>query len=336
MGKHEILYLTSEDLKAAGVGDMKAAMDAVETTFRLVTMKDALIPHKAVMEWPEDKYGPQNRINSMPGYLGGDINMAGMKWIGSNVDNVKRGMPRASGIIILNDPDTKLPLCIMDATDVSAMRTGASGGLGIKYLSRKDSRAVLLMGCGVQGRTQLMAAHVARPDLETYYVYDIYPEKAEQFAREVGAELGVHMVPVTDPKAAAKESDIIITVTVATSPVVFEDMIRPGCTYIHMGGPECTYGVVRMADKRVFDNWDSVLHRGATSMVFAYQAGVIGDEDIYGNLGEIIAGLKPGRERDDEFIFYGACGMGVTDIAVGTAVYRRALEKKIGTFLPYR
>lgn len=336
MEKHEILYLTAADLEELGVGDMTAAVEAVETAFKLVTTHDALVPHKIAMEWPEEQYGPQNRINAMPGYLGGKIDMAGIKWIGSNIDNTKRGMPRASALIILNDPDTKLPVCIMDGTAVSAMRTGATGGMGVKYLSKKDSKSILLVGCGVQGKTQLAAAHVVRPSLTEFYVNDVFPEKAEAFARDVGAELGVRMTAVTNPQEVARKCDVIITTTIATEPVVHEDWISPGCTYVHMAGPECTFGVVKMADKRVFDNWDSVLARGGTSAVLAYQAGVIGDKDIYGNIGSIMTGELPGRERDDEFIFYGSCGMGVMDIAIAAGLYRKALEQKKGMFLPYR
>ncbi|MBQ4425072.1 MAG: ornithine cyclodeaminase family protein [Lachnospiraceae bacterium] len=332
--EHKILYLSPKDVKELGVNDMKEAMNDVEQTYLLIGKGDALTPTKVAMEWPEETYGPQNRINAMPGYLGGSINMAGVKWIGSNVDNPKSGLPRASALVILNDPVTKLPVCVMDSTRVSAMRTGAAGGMGIKYLAKKDASTLLMIGAGVIGRAQVEAACCAR-DIKRIFVNDVFPEKAKSFAEALTRDLGISAEATTEPEKAVHEADIVITATVTTEPIVKEDWIHPGLTYIHIGGPECTIGVMKMADKIFTDDLEGIIHRGLTSLGEAIIHGQISREETSGDLHQVMLGNIPGRDNDEQFIFFGSVGIGSTDIAISTRIYRKALAEGRGTWLPY-
>ena len=216
---HEILFLSDRQINELAANSMVDVFHDVERALALYVEGDVISPDKAVMRWgktPEDE-NTLGRINAMPGYLGGEYNMAGIKWIGSGPMNYKKGLPRASVIVVLNDPDTKLPLCISDGTTVSAKRTGASGGIAIKYLAREDAKVMTIIGAGAQGRTQLEAALVARPNLEKVYINDIMFDRAEAFAKEMGEKYQVKVIPVEKPEAACRESDIIITVTLATS-----------------------------------------------------------------------------------------------------------------------
>lgn len=159
MSKADILFLNNQEMESLGCGDMEAVMHDVEQAYILTEKGDVLVPGKCVMRWgktPEDEniYG---RINAMPGYIGGEYNMAGIKWIGSGPQNYKKGLPRASVTMILNDPDTKLPVCIADGTTVSAKRTGASGGVAMKLLAKENASVLTICGAGAQGRTQLEA-----------------------------------------------------------------------------------------------------------------------------------------------------------------------------------
>ncbi|MBQ7582612.1 MAG: hypothetical protein IJU25_07310, partial [Lachnospiraceae bacterium] len=113
------------------------------------------------------------RINAMPGFIGGEYQMAGIKWIGSGPMNYKKGLPRASVTVILNDPDTKLPVAVVDGTEISTMRTGASGGIAIKLLAKSDAKVMTICGAGAQAPTQFEAARIAKPSIDTLYVYDI-------------------------------------------------------------------------------------------------------------------------------------------------------------------
>ena len=176
MSKVDILFLNNKDMEELGCGDMPSVIHDVERAYILTEQGDVLAPGKCVMRWgssPEDE-NTLGRINAMPGYLGGEYNMAGIKWIGSGPMNYKKGLPRASVTVILNDPDTKLPVCVADGTEVSAKRTGASGGVAMKLLSRQDSKVMTICGAGAQGRTQLEAALTVRPGINKVYVYDAH------------------------------------------------------------------------------------------------------------------------------------------------------------------
>ena len=187
--KVQFLYLSHEDVIKAGGTNMFGAMQATERSFFLHGKGDFILPPKPVLRWgdatTEETTG---RIMSMPSWLGGKkykeellsknllgpVNTAGIKWIPSKPSNPsKYGLPRANAIIIIVNPETLMPDCIMDGTIVSAMRTGAASGVGAKYLANEDSKVMGLIGASVQGRTQLMAMKSALPGLEVCKVYDI-------------------------------------------------------------------------------------------------------------------------------------------------------------------
>ena len=162
--KESILFLNNQEIKDLGGEDMQAVLHDCQRAYVLMEEGDVLAPTKCVMRWgktPEDE-NVLGRINAMPGYIGGEYNMAGIKWIGSGPMNYKKGLPRASVTVILNDPDTKLPVCVADGTEVSAKRTGASGGVAMKLLSKESSSVLAICGAGAQGRTQLEAAMMVR------------------------------------------------------------------------------------------------------------------------------------------------------------------------------
>ncbi|UCC61726.1 MAG: ornithine cyclodeaminase, partial [Anaerolineae bacterium] len=153
--KVEVLWLSQGDVIAAGGLDMAATMDDVEEVFRLHGRGDYVLPEKIVLEWQErPPDGKENHVNIMPGYVGGRFNAVGLKTIASFPRNpFARGLPRASALVELCDPEVGLPLAVMDGTLISAMRTGAASGVGIKYLAREDVTRVGLIGAGVQCRT---------------------------------------------------------------------------------------------------------------------------------------------------------------------------------------
>jgi len=333
----ELLFLNNEDMEQLGGSDMRAVMRDVERAYILTEEGDVLLPGKCVMRWgstPEDEnvYG---RINAMPGYIGGEYGVAGIKWIGSGPMNYKKGLPRASVTVILNDPDTKLPICIADGTAVSAKRTGASGGVAMRLLAREDASVMTICGAGAQGRTQLEAAMLVRP-IRTVYLYDIRPENAEAFAAEARARYpGLQMVPVASPEQAVRESDIIVCVTLANEPIVHSEWLKPGCLLMNMADYEVSYNCVKKADKIVVDNWETIKHRLVSTVALMWQDGIIGDDDIHAQLGEILCQKKPGRENDAEIIYFNAVGTGILDLAVTARCYKRAVEQNVGTKLTY-
>ncbi len=334
--KHDILFLSDKQINSL-VGGIKEVMHDVEQAMSLLDKGDVISPDKAVMRWgntPEDEniYG---RLNAMPSYIGGEYNMAGIKWIGSAPQNYKKGLPRASVTVILNDPETKLPVCFSDGTQISAMRTGAKGGLAVRYLASSRAKVLTILGAGAQGKTQLEAILLVRPDIKEIYIYDIVYENALRFAKEMSEKFGVEIISVENQAKACCKSDIIVTATLANSPIVEADWIKKGCLMLNIADFEFTYDCVHKANRIIVDTWNNIKHRKISTVSLMYHDGLIKDEDITAHLGEIINGKKPPREHDDEIIYFNAVGMGIEDIAVVTRGYRKALELGVGSRLAY-
>lgn len=333
--KVEFLYLSQEDVRAAGGLDMRMAMEAVERAFKLLNEGKVIIPSKIVMELPPGEQ-ERGRMNGLAAYIGGDWEVAGIKWIPSFPKNpYERGLPRANALIILNSTQTGLPLAVMDGTILSAVRTGAIGGVGAKYLARKDSEVLCLIGMGVQARTQAMAIKEALPSLNEIRGFDKSRERGIQGAKEIEKLTGVSTKFVDTPKKAADGADVIVTVTVADEPIVKNEWVKDGSLFIHIGSYiEEEYDVVLNSDKIVVDDWEVVKHRKTPVLARMFDEKLIKDSDIYANLDEIIVGKKPGREDDDERLFFAPIGMAHEDVAVASMIYERAKKEGIGRVLP--
>lgn len=338
MEKADILFLNNKAMDELGAGSMQEVIKDVEKTYILNRKGDVISPGKCVMRWGKtvEDENTLGRINAMPGYIGGEYNMAGIKWIGSGPMNYKKGLPRASVTIILNDPDTKLPLCVADGTKVSTMRTGASGGVAINLLAKKDASVMTMCGAGAQARTQLEAALIVRPSIKTLYIYDIRMENSERFAKEVSEKYpGVKAIPTSDVEAAVRESDIIDCVTLASEPFIKGEWLKKGCLVMNMADYEVDNECVNRASKVVVDYWEGVKHRLISTVSLMYRDGLFKDSDLHAELGEILTGEKSPRENDEEIIYFNAVGAGILDIAVTARCYRNAIKEGKGIKLPF-
>jgi len=329
-----ILYLNKQDVLAAGGEDMARAVDAVEHVFECFARGDAVVPSKTVVRWGgTESERDRGRINAMPGYLGGRYNLFGIKWIGSHPPNLERNLPRASALIILNDPDTKFPVAVLEGSVISAMRTGAVTGVAARYLSRPDSVRVGVIGASVQSRTQLMAIQVARPGIREVAIHDLDRGRAERFAEHMHDQLGVEAFAVATAEEAVRGADIFVTATTASQPIVKEDWAEPGSFYSQVGGYEADVELLLRSDKLVVDNWSEVLHRGLATPCVAIREGRYDAERLHGELGQVVTGQVPGRESDTERIFFNSVGMGIEDVACSTEVLREARRLGIGQTL---
>lgn len=333
----KLLYLSGENISALGAGNMALALEDVEEALRLVYQGDAIVPEKIAMGFGKNflEESEKGRINAMPGFLGGSCQMAGIKWIGSNPKNQERGLPRASSITILNDPDNKFPVCVMNGSEISAMRTGASSGVAAKYLARKGAETLMLVGAGYQNTKQLEAIYTALPSLKYFYVVDIVAEHAAHFAQTMGEKLGIQITPVTSIQAVDRPADITVNASSAEVPVMDLSVARAGALHICVGGLDHP-DLYKKADKIFCDSWHQVRHRGSCYLALDGIAGKVRDEDIYSQeIGEIICGDKPGRESEQEFLYYKPVGMGILDIAIATRIYRTAKDRGVGVWLDY-
>lgn len=333
-GSISFRYLSQEQVIALGGLDMAAAVDDIEEVFRLHAKGDYVLPSKVVLRWGDlDSETTRGRINAMPGYIGGRFDMAGMKWIASFPANIDAGMPRGTGVTVLNDPRTGIPLAVMDGTLISAVRTGAVSGVAARHLAREDARTIAIVGAGVQGRTQLMAVHVARPALENVLVFDVRPERAATWCDDMRARLSLHFRVVDSAREAIEAADILVTATTASEPIVMPGQVPAGCLYLQVAGYECHPDAIAEFDRIVVDDWAEIKHRAAQALVQALEVGAIGDADISAELGEIVVGDKPGRTSAEERIYFSSVGMGIEDVAIATRILRQATARGAGSTL---
>jgi ornithine cyclodeaminase len=322
------LYLTQEQVVNTGF-DIGSFMEILEEHFRLYAQGKVILPTKVVLDLGERERG---RINALTAYVGGDIDVCGIKWVASFPHNPQKyRIPRANAFIILNDSHTGAPLAVMDGTYVSAMRTGAVTGIGVKYLARRDSLTCAVIGCGVQARTQLMAIQAALPTLEEVLCYDINRGVSKTYAEEMGHKTGLKIEATDSVKAAVSDADITVTVTVADEPIVKDEFVKRGSLVVHVGSyQEEEEQVVHNSDKIVVDEWESVYHRKTPILARMYIEGKLKESDIHANLGEIVNGEKPGRENNEERIFFLPIGMGSEDVIAAYKIFRLAEERGIG------
>lgn len=331
VGNVTFRYLSRAQLQAAGL-DMRLALEVVEEVLRLHALGEDILPHKISLDLGEPERG---RVNIMPGYIGGKFDTCGLKWIAIFPNNPSRyGLPSLTGLMILGDPDRGTPVAVMESSLITSLRTGAATGVAAKYLARPDSATVAILGAGVQGRTQLLALHATLPQMKEVRVYDLRAEAAAKYASEMGAALNLPVRPVDGPEPCVAGADVIVTATVADEPIVKNAWVKDGTLFVHTGsGQEEEYDVVLHADGLYVDDWSGMVHRRSQTLARMREAGIIDDAAIT-ELGDVITGAKPGRQSDNERLYFCSVGMGTEDAALAQAVFQLAESKGLGTTLP--
>ena len=320
------LYLTQKDVES--VLDMKGAVEAVEDGFREMGLGRIEMPARVYLHF--EKY--DGVLIAMPAYILG-LDAAGLKVVTVHPGNPEKyGLPAVIATIILNDPRNGKPLAIMDGTYVTALRTGGAGACGAKYLSRKDSKVAGIIGLGVQGRSQLMGLCEVR-DIEKAKAFDIAPAARRRYAEEMSRKLGIDIEAVDSYEAAVRGVDIVVTCTPSQEPFLKGEWIEEGMHISAIGADtaakrELDSSVIKKVDKLVVDFIDQALVVGELAVPIS--EGVIGREDIYAELGEIVAGKKKGRESDEEITLFKATGLAIQDVGTAFKVYKLAKEKGIG------
>ena len=364
--KIDFLYLSEPDMIKAGVKDMKSCVDVMEDLLVTLYKGDYVMgganhnSHGCMIMFPDDPQFPgmpknadDRRFMAMTAYLGGSYQLAGMKWYGSKVDNKKVGMPSYILMMMLNDKDTGAPLALMSANLVSAYRTGGIPGVGAKYLARKDSKVVSIIGPGVMGKTSLAAFVSVCPNLDTVKIKGRSQRSLDAFTRFIREELPqIKNIEICDSvEEAVKDSDIISFTTtvrddVSSFPYISGDWIKKGAL-ISMPSAARFDDDFLASCKLVVDNsklyeaWEEEypyptypqVQIIGTKFTDLKHDGKIGAEDII-DITDIIEKRHPGRTSDDEIIVYSVGGMPVEDIAWGGTVYRNAVKLGIGIKLP--
>jgi ornithine cyclodeaminase/alanine dehydrogenase-like protein (mu-crystallin family) len=330
MPGHEIRcrYFSQEDLLGSGCLDIQMAMEAAEAGIKAYHEGDVIFPEKIVQIFNDQT---QERINCLPATFK-SRKICGVKWVSVFPPNpVLHGIQNLSAVIILSEIEHGFPIAFMEGTLCSNIRVGTMGALAAKYLARQDSESIGFIGAGEQAKMHLIAMKTAIPSLEVCRI--AAKEKAEerQFVDEMSAILPEMKFELadTDLQRATEDSDILVTATSAQAPLLKADWVKPGAFYSHVGGWEDEYGVAKLCDKIVCDDWETVKHRTQT-LSRMYKDGELSDADIHCDLVDLITGKKPGRESDDERTYFNAVGLAYVDVAIAIAMYERALDAGMG------
>ena len=361
-GRIDFLYLNEQDMIDAGVLNMQECINVMEDVFGILSTEDYRMggrennSHGMVVSFPDEPEhesmpanGPDRRFCAMPAYLGGEYRIAGCKWYGSNLDNKDKNLPRSILTMNLNDADTGAPLAFMSANLLSAWRTGAIPGVGVRYLARPDSKVVAVLGAGAIGSSTAIALLLEAKNAEVFKVYDVDESQSQILKEDLEEKFpNVSIQIVHSIEDAVRETDILNLATSGeANPKIESEWIKPGALIIGSSSgnfdPDFVINNVRL----VVDNW-KMYEEVKYEDVYPYntlEMGVLGrlfldwihedrmTSDIIMNVGDIIKGNVHARENDDDIIIFALGGQPLYDIAWGYQVYQNALEKDIGTKL---
>jgi ornithine cyclodeaminase/alanine dehydrogenase-like protein (mu-crystallin family) len=319
----QFLYLSRADVEATGV-DLPAMIGLLETAFREKGLGRVEMPPKPGIHSRPDAF-----LHAMPAYVPA-MRSAGIKWVGGYPENYKRGLPYITGLLVLNDVETGVPYAVMDCTWITAQRTAAASALSAKYLARPDSRRVGILACGVQGRSNLAALATIFP-VARVLAYDIRRDVQDRFVSDMRARFAFDVAGVNEPRDAVVESDIVVTsgpILKHPTPTIQAGWLRAGSFASAVdydsywtGAALAEFDKITTDDHAQFHYYKSVGYFQQTP-------------DPFADLGEIVAGLKPGRERAEERTLAINLGLAMDDMAVAPEVFRRAQQKGLGTRLP--
>ncbi len=322
MNSNQLLYLNKSDVKSVGL-PMLEIIDALDVMFIEKGNGRVEMPPKPGIHTRKDAF-----IHAMPAYIP-SIGSAGMKWISGYPKNQFKNLPYINGLLVLNDPDTGIPICIMDATWITAQRTGAATAVAARYLARKESASLGIIACGVQGRSNLEALSCIY-DLKVVKAYDINPAIAIEFVREMEDKLQLEIEIVKGPQEAVENLDLVVT----SGPILKEPMsiIQEG--WLAEGAFASPVDFDTYWSTEALHQVDWIATDDLDQMEYYRETGYFKSTPLpYADLGEIAAGKKPGRKKEEDRIICINLGLALDDMATAILIYENAIEKGIGKIL---
>ena len=318
------LILTRTDV--ASLLDLPDCIDVVEDAFRQHALGTAVGPGLLGVHVPEGGFHIKAAGLHQPRPL------FAAKINGNFAQNAKRyGLPTIQGVIVLADLTNGTPLAVLDSIEITIQRTAAATAVATKYLARQDARVVTIVGCGIQGRAQLRSVACVRTIAEVH-AYDVDAEAVDRFVAEMPRAVGAPVRAASRLSEALRVSDIVITCTTATQPIVFQGDLRAGTFLAAVGadnpGKQEIDPALLASSTIVADVLDQAVSIGDTQHAVA--CGLLTRAEVYGELGEIVCGRKPGRRTADEIIVFDSTGMALQDVAASALVYQRALARGVG------
>jgi ornithine cyclodeaminase/alanine dehydrogenase len=323
MQKSQLLYLSKSDVAAVGL-TMAEIVESLEVAFRAKGEGHTEMPPKPGIH----PGGGDNFVHAMPAYIP-DLKSAGIKWVSGFPENHKKGLPYIAGLLILNDVETGLPLAVMDCVWITAKRTGAATALSARYLARPESSIVGVLGCGVQGRSNVEALKVLFP-IKAVRAYDLNAETVQDYATEISTGLDLEVIPAATPREAVTGCDIVVT----AGPILKKPHATIQAGWLDEGAFaslvdfDSYWHPEAMAQAAKFCTDDTPQLRQYQQMGYFRQI-----PEIHADLGELVSGQKSGRQAPAERTMTANLGLAIDDMAVAPLLYQRALERGIGTWL---
>jgi alanine dehydrogenase len=323
----DVLLLSEQEV--ADLLRMDEVLEVVELAFREHALGHTQMPAKSYVQF----WQHHGDMRTMPAYLE-RLDICAVKIVTVHPNNPKdHGLPTVMGTIILVEPKTGKPLAVMGGGNITAMRTGAAGGIAAKYLANKNSKVAGFVGSGVQARTQFAALFLVFSGLSEVRVWDMRQDAAVGFANEIRAEHPqLNVVAQNDAQQTITGADIVVTTTPATKPVVRNDWVSLGthlnCIGADAPGKEEVEPSVLKRSRIVVDNWEQASHSGEINVPLSH--GLISKSNLWAELGEVVAGVRPGRMGPQEITLFDSTGLAIQDAVTAELVYRKAIEQKKG------
>ena len=323
----DVLVLDKNEIESALT--IEEAIEAVEDGFKALNSGKAVIPFPVALQVPDHS----GDVHIKPGYIKGYETYT-IKIASGFYDNPKAGLPASHGMLLLFDSSTGYPLCfLVDRCYLTDLRTAAAGAVAARALAKKDVSKVAVIGTGTQARMQVTALSKVRA-FDELMVWGRDPKKVEKYVADMGDVLGAEVKRASTTEEAVTGSDIIVTATMATSPVVKAAWVGKGTHITAMGSDspekqELESALLSKADKVVVDSLRQCASLG--ELHHAIEAGAMIEDDVHAELGEVLLGVKPGRESDDDITIADLTGTAVQDVVTSQIVYERALKKGMGS-----
>jgi ornithine cyclodeaminase/alanine dehydrogenase-like protein (mu-crystallin family) len=322
MSQNKLLYLSRADVEAVNVA-MPEIIRELEIAFSEHGSGRTEMPPKPGVHSRPDAF-----IHAMPAYIPA-LRAIGMKWVSGYPENYKRNLPYISGLLILNDDETGLPLAVMDCTWITGMRTGAATALAARYLARADSHTVGILGCGVQGRTNLEALNTLFP-LKRVMAYDTIAANAERYVNEARVRWDLEAEVASEPRQAVSGCDIVVT----AGPILHTPHATIKAGWMDEGAFASLVDYDSYWDRPALGEADKFCTDDVPQLEHYRAMGYFQNiPPIYASLGELVTGQKPGRQSRQERTMTANLGLALDDMATAPIVYRRACEKGIGVWL---
>jgi alanine dehydrogenase len=328
-----LTYLNRLDIEAAALTD-EEIIATIEASLAMQGRGETVIEPRTHLE---PKCGAEGHFNVLRGFIGGEIDMAGVKVVGDFVGNYTRGLPSELGLLCLFDPRTGAPAAILDASGITDMRTGAVTAVGAKYLA--PARPVTLGHIGARGTAYWNVRLLDKLfGFETIRVHSRRAASRTEFAARLTQELGKQVIATEDWQSCVEGADIVVEASrlSAPEPLLRTRWIKPGALVIPYGTMSAVeLSLTDVMSKIVVDDWGQCRSGNLGALRAHVEAGKLSAETLHAELGQIVAGLRPGRETDGETILLWHRGLSLSDIALGHALLAKAASIGAGQRLRY-